>query len=132
MAINRQTKMLASYKNFLCDDSQIENNILLASAMTNLDQISFFGICEQQRASQLLFERTFDLKFKSPFKQSDDNGTRAFIARLPDKVKDRILQINSMDLKLYNYAVDLFAYRCNQLTNTDDCGARIYANSARV
>jgi len=59
--------------------------------MTNLDQISFFAICEQQRASQLLFERTFDLKFKSPFKQSDDNGTRAFIARLPDKVKDGIL-----------------------------------------
>lgn len=132
MAINRQTRMLASFNNFLCDASHVENSILLASAMSNLDQISFFGICEQQRASQLLFERTFNLKFAAPFKQSDDNETRALIAKLPDGVKERILQLNSLDVKLYDYAIDLFAYRCNQLTNSDDCGTKIIANSERI
>ena len=132
MAINRQTRMLASYNDHLCDESHVENNILLASAMNNLDKMAFFGICEQQRASQLLFERTFGLKFSPPFKQSNENETREFIAKLPGEVRDRILELNSLDLKLYNYAVDLFAFRCNQLTNSDDCGARILESTAHL
>lgn len=124
MAVNRQTRMLASFNDLICKQSQVDDNILLASAMSNLNKISFFGICEQQRASQILFEKTFNMIFLENFTQSNDNETKALIATLPAKTIQRILELNILDIKLYNYAIDLFAYRCNQLTNTDDCGAK--------
>lgn len=122
MAINRQTRMLASYDtSSRCDDSMLSRESLLRSAKMNLDKIAYFGICEKQRSSQLLFEKTFDLKFKTNFKQSEDNKTRIFIDGLPGAVVQRILETNSLDMSLYNYAVDLFAKRLSRLTNSSCC-----------
>lgn len=125
-AINRQTRMLASYTNgeIQCGDSPAEQDLLLASAMSNLGRISFFGICEQQRTSQMLFEKTFNLKFSNDFAQSEDNKTRVFISKLPSDTIDRIIELNSLDMKLYNYALDLFVDRCNRLAITNECVKR--------
>jgi heparan sulfate 6-O-sulfotransferase HS6ST1 len=124
MAINRQTRMLASYNGAtLCSDSAIEDGRLLASAISNLEKISFFGICERQKQSQKLFERTFDLKFSKDFVQSEDNKTRVFISKLPSSVIDKIVELNSLDMKLYNYAVELFAHRCNRIANANGCSS---------
>lgn len=123
MAVNRQTRMLASYNNqLLCNDSRVTHNVLLTSAMSNLKSISFFGICEQQRVSQRLFEATFNMQFSNDFAQSEDNKTRIFISELPSSVIERIVELNSLDMKLYNYALDLFAHRCNRLTGSNECG----------
>lgn len=122
MAINRQTRMLASYDETMCDGLfnksaiSTESNVILESAMDNLKKVAFFGLCEQQRASQLLFERTFNMRFVNNFKQSEDNKTRAFILELPDNVRDRILKINNLDVKLYEYASNLFAQRLRDVS----------------
>uniref|UniRef100_A0A6G1S857 Heparan-sulfate 6-O-sulfotransferase n=1 Tax=Aceria tosichella TaxID=561515 RepID=A0A6G1S857_9ACAR len=126
MAINRQTKMLANYKRdesgmIKCDESQAEQDRLLESAMANLRRIAFFGICEQQKASQLVFEKTFKLEFSNEFSQSEDNKTRVFISKLSSGVVDKIVELNSLDMRLYEYALDLFKYRCNQLVNNNEC-----------
>lgn len=48
----------------------------LQSAKSNLKNMAFFGLTEFQRKTQFLFERTFNLKFISPFTQF--NITRGF------------------------------------------------------
>lgn len=122
MAINRQAKMLASYNSStMCSNKSEDNELLLATAMKNLHEISFFGLCEHQKESQVLFEKTFNLKFTEDFKQSEDNKTRVLISKLSDQLKDRILRMNSLDVKLYNYASSIFAERCNRLTRSNNC-----------
>lgn len=59
MAINRQTRMLANHQSLACSNSYDTNRQMLLNAKSNLDDIAFFGICEHQRASQILFEKTF-------------------------------------------------------------------------
>lgn len=121
MAFNRQTRMLASHNHISCLDYRKEyfsaekDEEMLASAMSNLESIAFFGICEEQRLSQVVFEQTFDIHFKENFKQSDDNKTEVLISELSKNVKDQILKLNLLDLKLYRYALNLFNKRCTQL-----------------
>lgn len=122
MAINRQTRMLANHKLVGCPsdgepNSGNRDDLMLTSAIDNLKSIAFFGLCERQRASQIVFEKTFDLKFKQDFKQSDDNKTKVFIERLPNDIVERILKINHLDMKLYEYATNLFHSRCDQISN---------------
>lgn len=122
MAVNRQTRMLASYNlSTTCSASISIGDGLLSSAKENLEQLAYFGICEQQRSSQILFEKTFNHKFKIEFNQSEDNKTRLFISELPRDVINRILEANSLDVQLYDHAVNLFAKRCNMLTNSSKC-----------
>lgn len=121
MATNRQTRMLADLDLTLCPESSQSSHLpayetaLLLSAMNNLRRMAFFGLCEEQRASQILFEKTFGLKFNKNFEQSDDDKTRIMIDRLPSHVRRKIAQINHLDMDLYQFAVSLFQNRLQKL-----------------
>lgn len=128
MAINRQTHMLADYRVVGCrnDDPANWEMRLLSSAMKNLEEISYFGLCERQRDSQIIFEKTFGLKFKLDFKQSEDNTTRLIIEDMPKSLVDEIIQTNHLDMQLYQFATKLFEDRHKLLGSTrpliDRCG----------
>lgn len=122
MAVNRQTRMLANYNLIGCPSNSVTNSVehndmMLASAIDNLKNIAFFGLCEEQELSQLIFEKTFNLKFKQNFRQSDDDKTKVLIEKLPSNIIARILRINHLDIKLYDYAKNLFRSRCEQLSS---------------
>lgn len=121
MAINRQTYMLADLNMIGCksekNTSSIDQEIAtLISAQNNLRRMAFFGLCEQQRASQMIFEETFKLKFQIDFRQSDDNKTKMMIERMSEDMRNRIIEKNHLDMKLYKFAVDLFQTRCKELS----------------
>ncbi|XP_042190677.1 heparan-sulfate 6-O-sulfotransferase 3-B [Callorhinchus milii] len=114
LANNRQVRMLADLSLVGCYNLSImtenrRNEILLHSAKNNLKDMAFFGLTEFQRKTQYLFERTFHLKFISPFTQF--NSTRAASVELNEQTRKRIEQLNFLDVQLYDYAKDLFLQR---------------------
>ncbi|XP_014811122.1 PREDICTED: heparan-sulfate 6-O-sulfotransferase 3 [Calidris pugnax] len=114
LANNRQVRMLADlslvgcYNLTFMNESE-RNVILLQSAKNNLKNMAFFGLTEFQRKTQYLFERTFNLKFISPFTQF--NVTRASNVDIGEDVRQRIEELNFLDVQLYEYAKDLFLQR---------------------
>ncbi|XP_059695224.1 heparan-sulfate 6-O-sulfotransferase 3 [Haemorhous mexicanus] len=114
LASNRQVRMLADlslvgcYNLTFMNESE-RNVILLQSAKNNLKNMAFFGLTEFQRKTQYLFERTFNLKFISPFTQF--NVTRASNVDIGEDVRQRIEELNFLDMQLYEYAKDLFLQR---------------------
>lgn len=114
LANNRQVRMLADlslvgcYNLTFMNESE-RNTILLQSAKNNLKNMAFFGLTEFQRKTQYLFERTFNLKFISPFTQF--NVTRASNVDIGEDVRQRIEELNFLDVQLYEYAKDLFLQR---------------------
>lgn len=117
-AINRQTLMLADYKTIGCRDrgSSSVDLELISSAKKNLREIAFFGLCEYQELSQNLFQSSFNMKFKSVFKQSDDNTTRHIVDEMSAQTREDILRLNHLDVELYEYATRLFLSRCEKLS----------------
>uniref|UniRef100_A0A8C4SS46 Heparan-sulfate 6-O-sulfotransferase n=2 Tax=Erpetoichthys calabaricus TaxID=27687 RepID=A0A8C4SS46_ERPCA len=114
LANNRQVRMLADlslvgcYNISFMNESE-RNEILLQSAKNNLKNMAFFGLTEYQRKTQYLFERTFNLKFISPFTQL--NSTRAANVDTDELVRQRIAELNFLDMQLYEFAKDLFLQR---------------------
>ncbi|KAI4581579.1 hypothetical protein MJG53_010022 [Ovis ammon polii x Ovis aries] len=114
LANNRQVRMLADlslvgcYNLTFMNESE-RNAILLQSAKSNLKNMAFFGLTEFQRKTQFLFERTFNLKFISPFTQF--NITRASNVEINEGARRRIEELNFLDVQLYEYAKDLFQQR---------------------
>ncbi|XP_018105371.1 heparan-sulfate 6-O-sulfotransferase 3 [Xenopus laevis] len=114
LANNRQVRMLADlslvgcYNLTFMNESE-RNHILLQSAKNNLKNMAFYGLTEFQRKTQFLFERTFNLKFISPFTQF--NSTRASNVDIDEKSRERIKELNYLDVQLYEYAKDLFLQR---------------------
>ncbi|XP_075446958.1 heparan-sulfate 6-O-sulfotransferase 3 [Ascaphus truei] len=114
LANNRQVRMLADlslvgcYNLTFMNESE-RNDILLQSAKNNLKNMAFYGLTEFQRKTQYLFERTFNLKFISPFTQF--NTTRASNVDIDEWSRERIKELNYLDMQLYEYAKDLFLQR---------------------
>ncbi|XP_068124034.1 heparan-sulfate 6-O-sulfotransferase 3 [Hyperolius riggenbachi] len=114
LANNRQVRMLADlslvgcYNLTFMNESE-RNDILLQSAKNNLKNMAFYGLTEFQRKTQYLFERTFNLKFISPFTQF--NSTRASNVDIDKWSRERIKELNYLDMQLYKYAKDLFLQR---------------------
>ncbi|XP_069828446.1 heparan-sulfate 6-O-sulfotransferase 3 [Dendropsophus ebraccatus] len=114
LANNRQVRMLADlslvgcYNLTFMNESE-RNDILLQSAKNNLKNMAFYGLTEFQRKTQFLFERTFNLKFISPFTQF--NTTRASNVDIDERSRERIKELNYLDMQLYEYAKDLFLQR---------------------
>ena len=112
---------------------------LLASAKRNLEEvIAFFGLVEEQRLSQYLFEQTFKLKFAREFVQKQKTVASKILknAKLanddpPPLTKldlDSIKKYNEYDVKLYEFAKDLFKKRIRYFreiecenNNVSDC-----------
>lgn len=113
-ANNRQTRMLADLKKANCSSSNYGKTIL-NSAKEHLEQMSFFGLCEYQRASQLVFEKTFNVTFLAEFVQSNDTKTIQTVNSLPTSTVSKIKAANDLDMQLYAFALDLFSKRCRKL-----------------
>uniref|UniRef100_A0A4W4ERK7 Heparan-sulfate 6-O-sulfotransferase n=1 Tax=Electrophorus electricus TaxID=8005 RepID=A0A4W4ERK7_ELEEL len=114
LANNRQVRMLADLSLVGCYNlsmlpERTRSQILLESAKKNLRDMAFFGLTEFQRKTQYLFERTFRLRFIRPFVQY--NSTRAAGVDLDNGTVQRIEELNELDMRLYDYAKDLFAQR---------------------
>ncbi|XP_030638479.1 heparan-sulfate 6-O-sulfotransferase 3-B [Chanos chanos] len=122
LANNRQTRMLADLSlvgcyNLSSMSAQRRDEVLLASAMRNLRHMAFFGLTEFQRKTQYLFERTFGLRFVAPFTQL--NGTRAAGVVVGGALRRRIEALNALDLRLYEYARELFLRRVQRCRQTE-------------
>ncbi|CAM4723212.1 unnamed protein product [Leuciscus chuanchicus] len=114
LANNRQVRMLADLSLVGCYNlstvpEKRRSQLLLESAKKNLRDMAFYGLTEFQRKTQYLFERTFHLKFIRPFMQY--NSTRAAGVDLDNDTIQRIEELNDLDMKLYDYAKDLFQQR---------------------
>ena len=122
LAINRQTRMLANLSLVGCYNQSAmpeeqRNRIMLQSAKDNLKDMAFFGLTKYQSETQYMFERTFHLKFLHDFVQH--NETHASSADISEAQKQKITQINKLDIELYEYARKLFWQRINKMRSED-------------
>ncbi|XP_074658442.1 heparan-sulfate 6-O-sulfotransferase 2-like isoform X2 [Tubulanus polymorphus] len=123
LAYNRQTRMLANLSRIGCyNQSAMEestrNRVLLESAQENLRDLAFFGLTEYQAFTQYLFEKTFNLAFKQDFLQF--NVTHSDFVNLTEQQRHLLLQRNVLDIKLYQYAKDLFFERLKSAILLDE------------
>lgn len=126
LAFNRQTRMLADLRRVNCYNTtgistEKRGKVMLESAMRNLREMAFFGLTEYQEESQYLFEKTFGLKFQDPFTQFNLSETTAGTKtpKFNSSMLSQIKALNSLDLKLYEFARDLFFKRSKRFRKTD-------------
>ena len=119
-AINRQTRMLSSSV-YNCSSSTFTYSDLidLKTAKENLQSMEFFGLTEYLSLSQRLFERTSYCRlfprcsFQSYLEQdcSNNQSSYYFKSKLTPTDLDRLRQLNSDDIQLYQFARQLFFQR---------------------
>lgn len=72
--------------------------------------------------SQYLFERTLNLKFKTPFfrqKNRHNRNSGDVLYNLSEHTRQKIMQVNDLDMELYSYAKQLFFQRYNYAKRKD-------------
>uniref|UniRef100_A0A915JLA7 Heparan-sulfate 6-O-sulfotransferase n=1 Tax=Romanomermis culicivorax TaxID=13658 RepID=A0A915JLA7_ROMCU len=122
LASNRQTRMLADLSLVGCYNrtyfkSEVERGRkLLDSAKANLLKMAFFGLQEDMRRSQYVFERTFNLQFnKVLLNWNETTNLNDFTSRQVEIAR----RLNHLDLQLYQFAKHLFDQRFEELKNDD-------------
>ena len=113
-AKNRQTLMLADWNLIPCEDVvglAAKESILLESAIKNLEEMAYFALVERQKESMLLFERTFGLHFKHPFKQRSRTNKGGYSTEQLKQVE----AANKLDMQLYKHADMVFSERLLKL-----------------
>ncbi len=115
LGINRQTRMLANLSALDCKNVLLESHktlevSMLQSAKDNLQRLHFFGMTEHQHATQILFERTFNMTFKRDFVR---NKTIASVRckTVTKEQLDLVAKINHLDVQLYRFARKIFFSR---------------------
>jgi heparan sulfate 6-O-sulfotransferase HS6ST1 len=100
----------------LVDDDSLDD-ILLERAVKSLDQLSFFGLAEHQHLSRVLFRKTFGNFFKlanekrtSSVDRHDGKGEIS-LKEMDSRLVKKIESLNRLDIRLYEYASDLFFQR---------------------
>lgn len=124
LASNRQTRMLADLNlvgcyNATATESEERGKVLLASAKANLARMAYFGLTEQQQASQYVFEETFKLDFEVAFEQYNATLSSLTFNELTQAQLERIRQLNNLDVELYAYASSLLDQRFQQIKQGD-------------
>ena len=119
---NRMTLMLADHEVASCWDRtkytlEERDQLLLASAKSNLHDFSYFGLNEFFADSGALFEETFGVVLRHPIENQSLNHSYAglFFSSLTleenSDIYKKVIQNNLLDLELYEYALDLFTSR---------------------
>ena len=125
--------MLARYDTPACTLSAADklnadalDRLLLERAKQNLDAMFFFAINEHRHLSQLLFERTLahastyalDFKFNKTLEPTTQSFAEIFLNETINKpsdgkrrIVDKIKELNSLDMQLYEYALAVFFER---------------------
>jgi len=126
LAVNRQTRMLADLTLVNCYNASTMTTakreaIMVASAKTNLERMAYFGLTEQQKISQYLFEETFHLRFKKNFEQLDilETHSGSTQERLNPKILAKIEELNHLDMELHRFATKLLLSRFKLMSETD-------------
>ena len=91
--------------------------VMLDSAKHNLRHFPFFGLTEYQTEMQYVFEKTFGLKFVNGFTQKNWTLTDDII--ISQTVRQKISEMNELDVAFYQYAKDIFLKRYTQLKEKD-------------
>jgi len=124
MAANRQTRMLADLELVNCYNTTAitkdnHDKIILQSAKSNLEKMAFFGLTEEQRISQYLFEETFNLEFRTVFDQFNVTRSGKALKHLGPSVVDQVKSRNLLDLELYEFAQKLLETRFEKMKTAD-------------
>lgn len=93
---------------------------MLESAKANLRRFSYFGLTEFQKESQYIFEETFNLQFKKAFEQSND--THANAEPLTEEERAMVMEVNGLDIQLYEFAQELFFRRLTYMEEHEGDG----------
>ena len=122
LANNRQSRMLANLSMVDCYNQssmseERRHQIILHSAKENLRNMAFFGLTEYQQATQYMFEKTFKLNFIEDFEQR--NSTHATQIDITAEQRKHILDLNKLDIELYQFAKDLFFQRLKKMQEED-------------
>ena len=98
-------------------DVRQREHIMLSSAKANLERMAYFGVTEQQKVSQYLFEETFNLQFRTVFEQINATKTHSSeaLASISPVVLDKISQLNRLDEELYQFATQLLQSRFDHM-----------------
>ncbi|ETN59349.1 heparan sulfate 6-o-sulfotransferase [Anopheles darlingi] len=125
LAANRQTRMLADLALVGCYNKTYmpaaeRDRIMLASAKRNLAAMSYFGLTEYQKISQYIFEETFNLRFAIPFEQHNTTVSTVTMNSLTPAQRNRIDQLNALDIELYAFAKKLMFQRFERLKAKDN------------
>lgn len=106
--------MLANLSKVNCYNStgmteEERSSRMLESAKENLRNLSFFGLTEYQVETQKLFEHIFHIQFIKDFYQLNETHS---MKTKPDKEQwKKVIELNTLDIALYQYAKDLFLQR---------------------
>ena len=127
LAHNRQTRMLADFKDIGCyslkclNDRECFDNIrefneqkILHSAKHTLLGLAFFGLAEYQQLSEFLFIKTFGddkFKFSKPLIDIRETNAAKAIFGEAGKYLDQIKSRNNLDIQLYEFAKEIFFKR---------------------
>ena len=103
-----------------------KKRVMLKSAMENLKNIAFFAVHGYPEETQLLFEYTFNIKFKEDLvdsiKPKTVHKSSDYFDLLKPEIKDRIRHVNDLDIKLYDYALQLFLARVDYVRKLKSSG----------
>ena len=93
--------------------------IMLESAKENLLRMAFFGVTELQAESQDVFQRTFNMRFKTNFPQQSQVVASKALNGLPEIKENEIKRLNHLDVKLYTFAREVLLQRYESVKNED-------------
>jgi len=115
-AINRQTRMLADLRSTKCSafyhmSKNEKDRFLYNSATKVLGEMIFFALTEKPAESQFIFEKTFHVKFNNDWKLFDTGYSKEYMKNVSSEDIQKIKDINYLDLKLYQFASNMFAKR---------------------
>ena len=110
-------RLVNCYNTTNISKSQREQTIL-ESAKTNLERLAFFGLTSEQAKSQYLFEDTFNLKFKVPF-EAQNQHSKSDLSDLEEETLNKIRDLNSLDVELFQYAQNLMQTRFEEVKIDD-------------
>jgi hypothetical protein len=114
VAVNRQTRHLAEYKEKNCTLFESENkNLLLENAKQFLESLNYFALTEYEDLSLKLFEKVFQNSFKfnvliDEKKKKAKTLTSNYMKSLNRTLIEKIDKLNNLDWLLYEYAKLLF------------------------
>ena len=107
------------------------NSIMLQSAKDNLKDMAFFGLTEYQTDTQYMFERTFGLKFLNDFEQYNQTHAKKR-SDVSDAQRKKIIDLNKLDIELYQYAKDLFLQRLKQMRVEDKGRTEVHGSNSQT
>ena len=100
---------------------------MLQSAKRNLEQFAFVGISEYMVENGLLFEHRFGVEFDNPSLQKklqyQHSGPLLLEVWSNTTLYNTLARINSLDMELYDFAMDLFRARLKQIGRSVDSGS---------